>query len=51
VVISEDLDELFLISDRITALFDGHLSPVVQTQDTSTNQIGQWMAGQFLEQE
>ena len=51
VVISEDLDELFLISDRIAALFDGHLSPVVKTQETSTNQIGQWMAGQFLEQE
>jgi simple sugar transport system ATP-binding protein len=51
VVISEDLDELFLISDRIAALFDGHLSPVVKAQETSTNQIGQWMAGQFLEQE
>ncbi|NCB59261.1 MAG: ABC transporter ATP-binding protein [Gammaproteobacteria bacterium] len=51
VVISEDLDELFLISDRIAALFDGHLSPLVKTQETSTNQIGQWMAGQFLEQE
>jgi ABC-type uncharacterized transport system ATPase subunit len=50
VVISEDLDELFSISDRVAALFDGHLSPVVATEETNLNQIGQWMAGQFLEQ-
>jgi len=49
-VISEDLDELFSISDRVAALFDGHLSPVVATEETNLNQIGQWMAGQFLEQ-
>ncbi|MEE4128847.1 ABC transporter ATP-binding protein [Pseudomonas viridiflava] len=46
-VISEDLDELFQISDRLAALSGGQLSDLIPTGQTSTVQIGGWMAGQF----
>lgn len=48
-LISEDIDELFLLSDRMAAVCDGYLSPVVLTDDTDINQIGQWMAGTFID--
>ena len=48
-LISEDIDELFLLADRMAAICDGHLSPQVKTQDTNIDQIGQWMAGTFIE--
>ncbi len=47
IVISEDLEELFQISDRIGALCHGELSPVKATNKTSMNEVGQWMAGEF----
>jgi simple sugar transport system ATP-binding protein len=46
-VISEDLDELFQISDRVGALSAGRLSTLLSTTQTSPVQIGGWMAGQF----
>lgn len=46
-IISEDIDELFTISDRICALFDGQLSPVKPTAETSIEEVGAWMAGIF----
>jgi simple sugar transport system ATP-binding protein len=46
-VISEDLDELFMISDRIAVLSEGRLSPAVPTAQASVAQIGAWMGGQF----
>ena len=46
-IFSEDLDELFQVSDRIGALCDGHLSPVASTQHTTLEQVGRWMAGAF----
>jgi simple sugar transport system ATP-binding protein len=46
-VISEDLDELFQISDRLGALCSGHLSPLKATLDTRLIDVGGWMAGQF----
>ena len=46
-VISEDLDELFQISDRIAALSSGRLSDPVPTGQTCVVQVGGWMAGQF----
>jgi len=49
-VISEDIDELFTISDRMCALFDGQLSPIKATSDTTIEQVGSWMAGVFDEQ-
>ncbi|QRY80681.1 ABC transporter ATP-binding protein [Pseudomonas sp. PDNC002] len=46
-VISEDLDELFQISDRLGALCSGRLSPLVDTAATDPLAVGRWMAGQF----
>jgi simple sugar transport system ATP-binding protein len=46
-VISEDLDELFQISDRLGALCSGRLSPLKATVDTRLTDVGGWMAGQF----
>lgn len=47
-LISEDIDELFLLADRMAAVCDGYLSPLVKTEDTNIDQIGQWMAGTFI---
>ena len=49
-VLSEELDELFMLSDRIAVLADGRLSRAVPTASTSINQIGVWMSGDFSEQ-
>lgn len=46
-VVSEDIDELFQISDRIGALCQGRLSPIKPTPQTSINEVGRWMAGEF----
>ena len=44
-VISEELDELFEISDRMHVIAKGRLSPSVNTAEADINQIGQWMSG------
>jgi simple sugar transport system ATP-binding protein len=46
-VLSEELDELFMMSDRIAVLADGRLSRAVPAASTSINQIGVWMSGDF----
>ena len=46
-VISEELDELFMISDRIAVMAQGRLSPAVPSGETSLEQIGAWMGGVF----
>ena len=48
-VVSEDIDELFQISDRICAICHGELSPLKATADTTIEQVGRWMAGDFVE--
>jgi len=48
-LVSEDIDELFLLADRMAAVCDGYLSPVVRCEDTNIDQIGQWMAGTFID--
>lgn len=47
-VVSEDIDELFMICDRLAAIYEGHVSPAVKTDDTSIDQLGEWIAGGFL---
>ena len=49
IVISEELDELFTISDRLCVLAAGRLSPSVKPAETSIEQIGTWMSGKFGE--
>ncbi|RRJ83094.1 ABC transporter ATP-binding protein [Aestuariirhabdus litorea] len=46
-IVSEDLDELFEISDRICAICHGRLSPMADTARASIAQVGSWMAGHF----
>lgn len=48
VVVSEDIDELYQISDRLCAICQGELSPIANTQDVNIETLGQWMAGQFI---
>jgi simple sugar transport system ATP-binding protein len=44
-VISQDLDELFEIADRLTVIHDGHLGPVRPVPDWSREAIGLEMMG------
>jgi simple sugar transport system ATP-binding protein len=44
-VISEELDELFEISDRLMVIAKGRMSPSIKTSDASLDLIGQWMSG------
>ena len=44
-VVSEDLDELFEITDRLYVMARGKLSPGVPTSAASVEQIGEWMSG------
>jgi general nucleoside transport system ATP-binding protein len=46
-VVSEELDELFELSDRLMVIARGTLSPSIATRDATVEQIGQWMAGLF----
>ncbi len=44
-VISEDLDELFALCDRIGAIYKGQISPLKPIAHTNRDEIGSWMAG------
>ena len=44
-VVSEELDELFEISDRLVVMAQGRLSPPVATRDAGIEMIGEWMSG------
>ncbi len=44
-IVSEDLDELFAICDRISVLHAGHLSPATAVAETDIERIGLLMGG------
>jgi general nucleoside transport system ATP-binding protein len=44
-VVSEELDELFEISDRLQVMAKGRISPPVNIKDATVEQIGEWMSG------
>ena len=46
-VVSEELDELFEISDRLAVMAGGRLSPAVAARETSVEKIGVWMSGMW----
>ncbi len=46
-LVSEELEELFEISDRIAVISEGRLSPAKPTGATDVEQVGRWMAGMF----
>lgn len=44
-MISEDLDELLAVCDKIAVLHDGHVLPMVTAADTDRRALGQMMVG------
>ncbi len=44
-VLSEELDELFELSDRLHVIAKGRLSPSIPRAQATVEQIGQWMSG------
>jgi simple sugar transport system ATP-binding protein len=44
-VVSEELDELFELSDRMHVMAQGRLSPSISRAHASVAQIGSWMSG------
>ena len=48
-LVSEELDELFEVSDRLYVMAKGRLSPTVATSAASVELIGEWMSGLWPE--
>ncbi len=44
-VVSEELDELFELSDRLLVIAKGRVSPSLATGQATVEQIGEWMSG------
>jgi simple sugar transport system ATP-binding protein len=44
-VVSEELDELFEICDRLVVIAQGRVSPSIATAEATTLRIGEWMSG------
>jgi general nucleoside transport system ATP-binding protein len=44
-VVSEELDELFELCDRLHVIAKGRLSPSINTADATVEKIGEWMSG------
>ena len=44
-VVSEELDELFEVSDRLMVMAQGRLSPSIDAAEATVEQIGEWMSG------
>jgi simple sugar transport system ATP-binding protein len=44
-LISEDLDEILLLSDRIAVIFGGELTGMVRADEVSVEEIGLMMGG------
>ena len=44
-LISEDLDEVFALSDRIVVIYEGEIMGEVSIENASREQIGLWMSG------
>jgi simple sugar transport system ATP-binding protein len=44
-VVSEELDELFEISDRLVVIARGRVSPSIPTAEATVERIGEWMSG------
>ena len=44
-IVSEELDELFEITDRLVVIAQGRVSPSIATADATVEVIGGWMSG------
>ena len=45
-LISAELEEIFNLSDRIAVIYEGHIMGIVDTVQTSMNEVGLMMAGE-----
>jgi simple sugar transport system ATP-binding protein len=45
VVVSEEIDELYQLCDRLMVIAKGRLSPAVDAHDIGVDELGRWMAG------
>lgn len=50
-LISEDLDEVLALADRIQAIVGGRLSPSVDAEDANARKMGLMMSGEWQDQE
>ncbi len=48
-LISEDLDEIQALSDRVVVMFGGQIMGIVDSQETTIGELGLMMAGEDLE--
>jgi simple sugar transport system ATP-binding protein len=44
-VVSEELDELFEVADRLVVIAQGRVSPSVPVAEASVERVGEWMSG------
>ena len=47
--ISEDLDELLMVADRIAVIFDGCIVGILSHEEASVSLIGQMMTGMSID--
>ena len=45
-LISEDLDEILALSDRIAVIFQGQIMGIVEREDATAEKLGLMMAGE-----
>ena len=45
VIVSEEIDELYQLADRLLVMANGRLSPSRPAQEIGTAELGRWMAG------
>jgi simple sugar transport system ATP-binding protein len=50
-VVSEELDELFEICDRLVVIAQGRVSPSIDTSKATIEMIGEWMSGLWKQRE
>ncbi len=48
-LISEDLDEIMALADRIAVIYEGRIMGVLNTRDATVEQLGLMMAGTPIE--
>jgi general nucleoside transport system ATP-binding protein len=50
-LVSEDLEELFEVCDKVAVMTQGHLSPVKAIRETDAEELGLLMGGSFVTSE
>ena len=48
-LISEDLDEILALSDRVAVIYDGHIAAILDAADADVRTLGLLMTGSSLE--